>query len=240
MGKLGIIAALPAEANCLTKKKLDVGFPVEIQKDIFLCLSGMGYESAQRSTKQLLELNVDALISWGLAGSIDMSLKPGDLLLAGSVITNDRSWPTNLNWLSKIQMQSAQPLINSIRGDIASVSDICASILDKKNLSLKSGAIAVDMESAAIAELANTNNLDFLIIRAIADDADTSIPEAVLKHTNNLGQPEPLAFLFSCLKKPGQIKELLKLAKCYKQALNTLNLIAADLKKQHFLYTTSK
>ena len=137
-------------------------------------------------------------------------------------------------------MQLANPLINTVSGDIASVSDICASVLDKKNLSLKSGAVAVDMESAAIAELASANNIDFLVVRAIADDADTGIPEAVLKHTNTLGRPDPLPFLFSCLKKPGQIKELFKLAKCYKQALKTLKQIAPDLKKQHFLYNTSK
>ncbi len=239
MSKLGIIAALPAEAKCLTYKKLDVCSPVEIYKDIYLCLSGVGYDAALNSSKQLLEIDVDVLISWGLAGSIESSLKSGDLLLARSVISNNNSWTIEENWLSKCQLHLANSSINTASAHIASVNDICATVEDKNNLSLKSGAVAVDMESAAIAELANANNIDFLVVRAIADDAETCIPEVVLKHTNTLGQPILLPFLLSCLKKPGQIKELLKLAKCYRQAIKTLKLIAPDLKKQHFLYTAS-
>ncbi|MGB1801336.1 MAG: hypothetical protein ACPHLK_10995, partial [Gammaproteobacteria bacterium] len=78
------------------------------------------------------------------------------------------------------------------------------------------------------------NNLDFMVIRSIADKADMAIPEAVLNYTDNLGNPEILKFIGSCLSKPGQIKELLTLAKCYKKALKTLNDIAETLKKQHF------
>ncbi len=200
----------------------------------------MGYDSAQCGSQQLIELGVDALISWGLAGSIDMTLKPGDLLLARNVIGNDKSWPTHPDWVNKLQMQCQHSSFSTLSADIASVSGICASISDKKNLSLKSGAIAVDMESAAIAELATTNNIDFLVVRAIADDAGTSIPKAVLNHTDLLGKPNPIPFFLSCLKNPSQIKDLIKLAKCYKQALKTLKHIAPDLKKQHFLYTTSK
>jgi len=240
LSKLGIIAALPAEANCLTNQKLNVGSPVKIQEDIYLCLSGMGYDSAQRCSQQLIECGVDALISWGLAGSIDMTLKSGDLLLAGRVIGNEQSWSTHPDWLNKLQMECQQPSFSTISGDIASVNDICANITDKKNLSLKSSAVAVDMESAAIAELASTNDIDFLVVRTIADDANTSIPQAVLKHTDLLGKPDPIPFFLSCLKNPGQIKDLIKLAKCYKQALKTLKHIAPDLKKQHFLYTTSQ
>jgi adenosylhomocysteine nucleosidase len=239
LSKLGIIAALPAEANCLTKKKLNVCSPVEIQKDIFLCLSGMGYDSARRSSQQLIELGIDALISWGLAGSIDVSLKSGDLLLASNVITNDQSWSTHADWANKLQMECQHSSFSTLRAGIASVSDICNSISDKKNLSLKSGAIAVDMESSAIAELATTNNIDFLVVRAIADDADTNIPEAVLKHTDLLGKPNLIPFFLSCLKNPAQIKDLIKLAKCYKQALKTLKHIVPNLKKQHFLYNAA-
>jgi adenosylhomocysteine nucleosidase len=240
LSRIGIIAALPAEAACLTNKKLDVCSPVEIHKEIFMCLSGIGYDAAQKSSKQLLELNIDVLISWGLAGSIVSSLRSGDLLLASNVISDNDSWTINVDWLSKCQMLLADSSINITSDDIVSINNVCANTQDKHELSIRTDAVAVDMESAAIAELASTNNIDFIVIRAIADSVDTSIPEAVLKHTNSLGRPEPLPFLLSCLRNPGQIKSLIKLAKCYKQALNTLKLIAPDLKKQHFLYTTSK
>ena len=74
LSRVGIIVALPAEAKCLYSKKLKVGLPDEIQKDIFLCLSGIGYESALIAAKKLTALKVDALISWGVAGAIDKSV----------------------------------------------------------------------------------------------------------------------------------------------------------------------
>ena len=50
----------------------------------------------------------------------------------------------------------------------------------------KTKALAIDMESAGIAEVAMASNLDFVIIRAIADNANSNIPEAVIKNIDNL------------------------------------------------------
>lgn len=236
MSRIGIIAALPTEANCLYNKKLKLHTPVEIEKDQFLCLSGMGFNSAQHAAKELLALNIDALISWGVAGSIDKSLKSGDLLVAHLVITDDKSYSIRDDWVTRLETQFQASSIYSINGSIASIRNICASVEDKNKLCTTTGAIAVDMESAAIAERANANNIDFLVLRAIADEADTGIPEAVIKHTDHLGRPKLVPFIASCLKSPGQIKHLMLLAKGYRQALNTLKRVAPDLKKQHFLY----
>jgi len=240
LNRLGIIAALPAEAKCLHYKNLYVAAPVEIQKDIFLCLSGMGYKSAHNATKELLGLKVDALISWGVAGAIDNSLNPGDLILAESIISEDKIYKISNEWFKQISEHFQKTPYKVFNGDIASNRAICASTTDKELLFQKTSALAVDMESTSIVELASANNIDFLVIRAIADDTGTSIPEAVLNHTDSLGKPDPIPFMLSCLKKPGQINNLFKLARCYKQALKTLIHIAPDLKKQHFLYTTSK
>lgn len=93
------------------------------------------------------------------------------------------------------------------------------------------------MESAAIAEIATAHGLDFLVIRAISDKANTAIPEAVLNHTDNLGQPRILKFMLSCLLKPAQIKEIFVLAAGYKMGLKSLSGLAPDLKNKHFFYS---
>jgi adenosylhomocysteine nucleosidase len=236
LSKLGIIAALPAEAACLYNKKSSISTPVEIQKNIFLCLSGIGYESACYATKKLLDFNVNALISWGVAGAINTSLSPGDLILADLILSEDKTYQTSTEWKNKLTEYFRKSPCKVLKGSIASSREICASIIDKKNLLDKTGGLAVDMESVAIAETATNNSLDFLVIRSIADTADVSIPEAVLKHTNNLGQPELSKFVLSCVLKPGQIRDISILAKNYKMALKTLNNIAEDLKKQNFFY----
>lgn len=234
MKKIGIVAALPAEAACLYDKKLKVHSPVEIQDGIYLCLSSIGYDAANQAAEKLIDLNINALISWGVAGALDPTLESGDLIIANSIISGNKNNQATAKWQKELLAFFTGRVQKALNADIYSSSEICSTIEDKKILFGKTNAIAVDMESAAITETAINNNLDFAVIRSIADKADMAIPEAVLKYTDNQGNPDILKFIGSCLSKPGQIKELLTLAKCYKKALNTLNYIAEALKKQHF------
>ena len=238
MSGVGIIVALPAEAKCLCSKRMKTGLPIEIQKNIFLCLSGIGHESALFAAKKLTALKVNALISWGVAGAIDKSLSSGDIVLANSIINEGENYSTTRDWLSRVSkhLQSIRSIYN---GDIVSSKEICASSTDKFHLSLRTDAIAVDMESAAIAEIASANNLDLLVIRTISDDAETTIPEAVLKHTNNLGQPRILNFMLSCMTNPNQIRDIFALKSGYKKGLTSLSEIAQVLNDKHFLYFDS-
>jgi len=237
LSRIGIIAALPAEAKCLYSKKIKVGLPIEIQQDVFLCLSGIGHESALFAAKKLIALKVDALISWGVAGAIDASIKSGDVILASSVINRENHYSISEDWLSRVSEHFLPSEPNIFIGNIASSREICSSITEKQQLLEKTGALAVDMESAAISETAQTNNIDLLVIRTISDDADTAIPEAILKHTNNLGQPRIFNFMLSCILKPKQIREISLLAGGYKLGLASLSDIAQVLKDRHFLYS---
>ena len=239
MSRIGIIAALPAEAKCLYSKKLKAGLPIEIQQDVFLCLSGIGHESALFAAKKLAALKVDALISWGVAGAIDNSLNSGDVILAKSIINEGNRYSISEDWLNRVSDHFLPSEPNIFNGDIASSKEICASTTDKQHLLKKTGALAVDMESAAIAETATANNLDLLVIRTISDNADTAIPEAVLKHTNNMGQPRIFNFMLSCIMNPNQIREISSLASGYKKGLASLSEIAQVLKDRHFLYSDS-
>jgi adenosylhomocysteine nucleosidase len=236
LSKIGIIAALPAEVACLHNKKLDAFTPIEIQQDIFLCLSGMGYDSARTAAQKHLNLKVDALISWGVAGALEPSLNTGDLIFATSVVSHDKTYQASVEWNNRLFTHFQNIHDKVLTANIVSSEEVCSSITDKNNLFKRTNAKAVDMESAAIVEIAGKNNLDFIVIRAIADSANTSIPDAVLKHTDNFGNPHILKFVLSCLSKPSQIGELMTLATSYKTALKTLSKIAPDLKKQNFFY----
>ncbi len=237
MSRLGIIVALPAEAKSLYSKKLKVALPIEIQKDIFLCLSGIGYDAAQTAAKKLLALKVDALISWGVAGAIDSTVNSGDLILAKSIINQDKQCLISPEWRERILSYLQKSSSRVLTGNIASSKTICATIADKNNLVTATGALGVDMESAAIVETALAHQLDCLVIRAVADNANTAIPKAVLEHTDNMGKPRIVRFVWSCLLKPSQIRELFNLARAYQISLKSLSNIASDLKNKHFFYS---
>ncbi len=236
MKKLGIIAAIPAEAKCLQSKKIKFSEPFEIEKNIFLCVSGVGYQSSLHATKKLIELNVDGLISWGIAGGICKSIHSGDLILAKAVTNQEKSYKTSNKWCRKIENYFHNSLCKILSGDIVSTKKICATSIEKTKLFKETGALAIDMESFAMAEIAETNNLDFIIIRAIADDANLNLPEAVIENIDNFGRLKIVKFIISCLLRPTQINKIILLAKNYRKALKSLKNISIELKKENFLY----
>ncbi len=238
MKKIGIVAALPDEAGCLVSEKITPFEPIQIQDNIYLCLSGMGYNNALKASAELLRINVDALISWGVAGAVNESLHSGDILIAEQILAADGQFQCSPEWHERLLIALSSASTAVFNSKLYSDDRICASISDKQKLFAKTKADAVDMESAAIAGLAEKMNIDFVAIRAVADEAVTSLPKAVTKHTDEFGQPRLMQFLLSCLFNPGQILSLLILARAYKKALANLKGIANDLKKQEFHYNT--
>ena len=236
MKKLGVIAALPAEAKCFQINKLSFEAPIEIEKNVFLCISGIGYKSCLNAAKKLVKLNVDGLISWGIAGAISDSIKSGDVIIARSVINHKNIYSTSYEWQKKIISHFKNSSYKIFDGDIVSTEKICASFEEKMKLFRKTKALAIDMESAGIAEVAMAGNLDFIIIRAIADNADSNIPEAVIKNIDNFGRINIGKFLVFCLFHPTQIYETILLAKNYKKSLSTLTNISTELRKKKFFY----
>ena len=236
MKKLGIIAALPAEAKCLQSKKINFLKPFEIEKNIFLCVSGIGYQSSLHAAKELIKLNVNGLISWGVAGGICKSVHSGDLILAKAVTNQEKIYKISNKWHRKIENHFHNSFCKILSGDIVSTKKICATSIEKTKLFKETGALAIDMESFAMAEIAKTNNLDFIIIRSIADDANLNLPEAVIENIDNFGRLKIVKFIISCLLRPTQISKIILLAKNYKKALKSLKKISVELKKENFLY----
>ena len=233
-----MIAALPDEAACLTQQPLQQLVPININEDTCICLSGIGHNNALHAAAELIKQDCQALISWGVAGGLNESLHSGDVIVADKIISNDITIECHANWQEQLLIHLSSAEYRVVNGSIYSNTAICASAKAKNKLHLKTGADAVDMESAAIAGLAKEMNLEFVAIRTIADEAIASIPPAVKRHTNELGKPKPIRFLLSCLFNPMQIASLILLARAFSKAMNTMKIIAPDLKDRRFLYNT--
>lgn len=196
----------------------------------------MGYNNALNAAALLIKQGAEALVSWGVAGGINEELHSGDLLVASRVIFSEGEVACAQAWQERLLVEFSSNTLRVFHSTLFSSERICATPAEKRKLFEQSGADAVDMESAAIAELAQKTGCDFVVIRSIADEAVATLPAAVTRHTDMLGRPKPIRFTLSCLFQPSQIASILILARAYKKALDTLNSIAPDLKKQHFLY----
>ncbi len=82
----------------------------------------------------------------------------------------------------------------------------------KRALWLSTGAAAVDMESGAVARVAQAHGLPFAVLRVICDPAERTLPPAALVALNSAGAIGLLRVIGSLLRHPGQFPALMRLA----------------------------
>lgn len=199
MNRVGIIGAMSIEVDFIKSKmtfideKKYAGFNFYLGKyknlDIVLTICGIGKVNASSCTQILIDrFNVSKIINTGIAGSLNDDVKLCDIVISDNVTYHD---------VRQIQMISCYPykeffcankeLINLA---IRAYQNICPkennyhigrivsgeSFISDKNL--KQAIIesynpyCVEMEGAAIGHVAEINDVPFVIIRSISDNAD--------------------------------------------------------------------
>jgi len=176
--------------------------------------------------EDLIARGADAIVSFGIAGAIDPALKPGTLLLPEAVIAqaDGASFATDNQWRERIAGRSA-----CIDGRLLTLAEAVTTPAAKAGLFKKTGAVAVDMESAIAGRLAAERGLPFLVVRAIADDAGQSLPDAALAGVDAEGVVRPWATLAALMRRPGDIGALMRLGRATGMARRRLTDIAPRL-----------
>lgn len=220
----GIVVALPEELSTLTSKKIDKGCCVFIADHIVLAYSGAGADNARAAAELLIAQGATRLISWGCAAALCATLKPGDLVLPDTLIDAEGNrLDIQSDWLKLTSSLKAHT------GCLAESLSIVATAKDKKSLYSQTAAIAVDMESIAIAKVAQQHNLPFLAIRAVADPADMDLPKAINHSLNNEGDIVLAKLLAFAALHPAELPGLIKLGLHFNAAKNTLKSAAKQL-----------
>ncbi len=221
MTQLGIIVALPGEKKTLPKLDNKPGYTNN--HNTLVCLSGMGSSNANRAANKLIASGCEALMSWGCAAALTDNLFPGDCLLPDTIIAEhssstlaiDQDWHNKLNAkLSNIARINTRPLIGSDK--------LITSTDEKYSLGAHTGAVGLDMESAAIADVASKHNIPFVIVRCVADPVSMSLPESVAIAMTPDGGINILKLLLFTARHPSNIRALIHLAKHFKAAQKTL------------------
>ena len=220
MSFIGIITALQSEGNCLgtlTKKK-----------DVSHIVSGIGPTAAGRAAKELCSKGCSGLISFGYAGALNSSYRSGVLAIGYSVSNGNSTFEVYSDWLTDF--------INIVKNDNTLPMHMTAFLSLSLPLNNKLQKIthaqnghwdAVEMESYAIAEVADKNVIPILVIRAILDELDTMIPEGAANIIGAKGQQKTLATFYELVKKPSDLRKYLELAIAKSKADKTLSRVAA-------------
>ncbi len=161
------------------------------------------------------------LVSIGTAGGLSTELPPGRLLLPLSVITEDgQAFQVTPAWHTSLHQRLTGHDIET--GSIVSVSRALRYPHDKQGLNARTGAIAVDMESAELARIAAHHSIPFLIMRVVADPYDQPLPLAALAALTRHGGLHIAGLLGHLLRRPGEITALIRLNTNFRTACQTL------------------
>lgn len=167
------------------------------EHEVIVARSGVGKVAAASCTQFLSDkFSPDCIINTGVAGGIADDLKIGDVVVATKLVHHDfdatalgyaRGYICNginpkeptifysdekLNEKFEEVALKTLPKNNIHKGLIASGDMFIGTCEKKEELKELFGAVAGEMESAAIAQTAYLNNIPFLIVRAISDLAD--------------------------------------------------------------------
>jgi adenosylhomocysteine nucleosidase len=157
-----------------------------VLRHVLLIQTGIGPARARSITLKILESESwDVVISTGFAGALNSS-PIGSLVVGHEVLLGQSSdllpdsdpqriacHPEWVNTSLNIKLMDPYPLQV---GRFVTMDRVLTRASQKYILGKRTGAVAVDMESGAIGQVAQQHGLPFLIVRAISDGVNEDLP----------------------------------------------------------------
>lgn len=179
-------------------------------RDLTLIRSGTGRRRAAKATDALIRGHrPERVLAAGLAGGLSPEVKRHDILVvdrvadtAGNELAIDPQFdPAGLG---------AAPGVHV--GRLLTADRIIRRPSEKRSLFRQYDALAVDMESYAVAEVCRRHGVPFLAVRAISDAVDDELPREVRKLLAQSTTAAQLGAAASSLwKRPSSLKDIYKL-----------------------------
>jgi adenosylhomocysteine nucleosidase len=160
---IAVTFALPTEsANFTRLLKAQRGGTSEVR----VAHTGVGEIASSRSIRDFLRTHSPALVvSSGFAGALTSELQVADLLLAQNF--------TSPEWLARSQEALGGRARVAMLATAPAITDAPA---ERADLTRRTGAIAVDMETEAIAEACRLASVPLISLRAISDTPTAPLP----------------------------------------------------------------
>jgi adenosylhomocysteine nucleosidase len=221
LNAVGVVAALAAEARALGPVAGRTGDVSSLRNGSLLAVSGMGAAAAEAAAARLIEAGASALMSFGLAGGLDPVLSAGSMVFPSEVISRDgRGFPTSMEWRDRLSA-AVQGLGPVSAGRLLTSGQAIDSVSEKAAAFRDTGAVAVDMESLAIGQVAAAHHLPFVAVRVIVDTAADALPRAVVTASSS-GQVRIWRLLGAIALAPAELGALIRLAGRYRTATRRL------------------
>ncbi|MFO7953092.1 MAG: hypothetical protein R6U91_09875 [Bacillota bacterium] len=134
-------------------------------RDVAVLFTGLGQQAAQKSLLEALQqISPRLVLISGTAGALSAQARVGDIIFAsnyGTEILNRQ--------LLKIAAKAADSGISTWYKPLYTAEQVVWGSRNKAQLMKKTGAFAVDMESAAMAQVLQEKGIRHAVVRAISD-----------------------------------------------------------------------
>jgi adenosylhomocysteine nucleosidase len=196
---LGLIGAMEEEVRAL-RDALLAPIPVTVfgnlvvrgsigGTELLLVRSGVGKVNAALATVALVQAGATQIVFTGMAGGIGAGVHIGDAVIAtdlvqhdvdvtafgaepGQLLSEPMTWSADRPLSDELVAAAASQGALTHRGRIASGDQFIASHDQSRRIAAQFGAIAVEMEGAATAQVCAKLGVPFAILRWISDTAD--------------------------------------------------------------------
>ncbi|MGY4607651.1 adenosylhomocysteine nucleosidase [Bradyrhizobium sp. USDA 4474] len=166
--------------------------------------------------------SIRGVISFGVAGGLDPSLRSGDVVVATEVLSGDDRWGAGL-WLSDDLIEKlTSGRRRVVRGSLAGAEEVVTGSSCKAALHSETGAFAVDMESHIAAAYAAEAGLPFAAVRVISDPAHRALPAIARAAIKPNGQIDLAAVLRGIVRNPATLHALVSTGIDFSRALRSL------------------
>jgi adenosylhomocysteine nucleosidase len=202
-----------------------------VDQPVILVRTGIGRKNAVKSLIDVMErFPLRMILSIGYAGGLDPDLAVGDLLVADKILVpaaesgqnaSQASWAIDPALVDVAMTLEVGQNAKAKRGPLMTVDQVVVHPEQKQKLYAQSGALAVEMETSALVQLAQEKQIPFLSIRAISDTASQELID-VSPLLSPDGEVSPLKAGWYVATHPGSLKSLNTLRQHASRATNVL------------------
>lgn len=203
-------------------------------RDLLVAKTGVGPDHAETTARHLFkETPIAAALSLGIAGGLSPRVQTGDLVVGDRAIlrrsSGQESFPCDARLVDAAMTVIRRWDSRYCLGPILTVGRIVLTAEEKRNLAAESGAIALDMESAAIASAASACSVPFLAIRGVLDPVHENLTVGFDQFLDTKGEPDLPRLIRYLLMHPFTLSRLVGLGRRTKTVCTRLGLLLQEL-----------
>lgn len=194
--RLLVVSALHAEQAVLRRRLgAPAGRLVRARENVFVGLTGDGAApAAERLGHFIRQARPDGILVIGLCGGLSPDLEPGALLFGREVRAAFVAPGGSTCELETAQVLDPWPASGARPACLVSAPRLVATPAEKRSLWLALGeppSAGVDLESAALCQVARQVGCRIFILRAVSDGFDEALPRSVVTASDASGRVRP-------------------------------------------------